>query len=378
MIRGRTYYVLKLRLLRKMFSIANVPTPNNGKAQKKNGKRKNKNKRKQQGNKQPNPVSQPSVPVAYGQQARIPKPRFKQSKPGCTRVTHTELIGDITGSDLFTATPYQINAGLQSMFTWLANIASNYETYKFHRLRFRYTNACASTQVGYVYLSVEFDPADPTPTSEQQLAAYQDTVYGSAWMNHTYTCSPKSMSRMNSYLVRNGAGPSPNELPQFDVGFLVVATNQNSGTPFLGKLWVDYDVEFSTPQMNSPAVGNSLSGRFSGTNDFTSNPTKVGNMPLTATVAAGVLTITSSQAYQSLVNLTISGVGLAAVAVTPVGGTAVTSLVNQITNPGGTNAFYLGQINFPFQGATFTAQIDTTTSVTAYAFRFGQYNNSFA
>lgn len=355
-----------------MFSVANIPVPNNGKQQKKNGKPKNKNKRKQKSG-QSNPVSQPSVPVAYGQRARIPQPRFKQSKPGCTRVTHTELIGDITGSDLFTPTAYQINAGLQSMFTWLANIASNYETYKFHRLRFRYTNACASTQVGYVYLSVEYDPADPTPTSEQQLASYQDTVYGSAWMNHTYTCSAKSMARMNSYLVRNGAGPSANELPQFDVGFLVVATNQNGGTPFLGKLWVDYDVEFSTPQMNSPAVGNSLSGKFTTTTDYTTNPVKVGNMPLTATAAAGLLTITSSQAYQCLVNLTMSGVTIGPIPVTPIGGTAVTSLVNQFVNTAGTSAIMSAVINFPFQGATFTAQIDAA-SISATAFKFGQYN----
>lgn len=318
-------------------------------------------------------TAQPSAPISLGQRGKIPSPKFRNSKPGTTRVSHTELIGDVVGSDLFTATKYEINAGLQSMFSWLANIASNYETYKFHRLRFRYANANATTQVGYIYLTVEFDPADPVPTSEQQIANYQDTVHGSTWVNHTYECSKTSMARMNSYLVRNGAGPSPNELPQFDVGYLLLATTQNDGTPNLGKLWVDYDVEFATPQNNSPAVGNSLSGKFTTTTNFTANPVKVGNMPLTATAAAGTLTITSSQAYSALMNFTITGTTIGATPVTPIGGTGAVTLSNQFVNAAATNAILAGLANFPAQGSTLTFAISAAT-VSNVAIKFGQYN----
>lgn len=320
----------------------------------------------------PRQRTQISAPVALGQNTRTGPPRYLPTKPGNARISHTELIADVNGTDLFTVTKYDVNPGLNGTFPWLSSIANNYESYKFKRLRFRYTNTNATTQVGSIYLAVEYDPSDLPPSSESQIACYDGVVSGSTWIDRTCSSSKQNLNKRTTYLVRSGPGPSPNELPLFDVGFLNVATLQNNGTPMLGKLWVDYDVELSTPQLGSPAVGNSLSSKFSATNNFTTVPAKTGNAPLTASIAAGVLTLTASQAYQGLMNLTISGTTIGAVPVA-VAGTAALGASNQFVNGTFTSAILSGTANFSSQGQTMTFDIDAA-SVSSYALKIGQYN----
>lgn len=315
-------------------------------------------------------VRQPRAPVALGTATVVRNPRIVHAKNGSVSVSHCELIGDVNGSVGLSVSKYDINAGLLAMFPWLSNMASNYESYRFKRLRFRYSPACSTAQKGYVYLTTEFDPSDPVPDDEKQLAAFQGCVYGSVWTPHMYNCTPKNLHKRSSYYVRIGSLSAGADLGLYDTGYLVVATTGNADNSLIGKLWVEYDVELSTPQLNSPAVGRALSALFSGADDFATVPVKTGNAPLTASVAANALTLTASQPYQGLLTFSIAGNGITAISTA--GSTAALSQFSTIVNAGGTSAIYSANVSF-LTGSTLVLDPNATT-IGANRTRIGQYN----
>lgn len=316
-------------------------------------------------------LTHPKAPVSVGTVAAVRKPRMRYTKNGTVIVSHSELIGNVNGSTALAISTNNINPGLLAMFPWLNNMATNYESYRFRMLNFRYSPACSTATNGYVYLTTEFDPSDPVPEYENQLAAYDGCVFGSVWSPHIYKCAQKNLHKRSSYFVRSGSLANTSDLPLYDTGYLVVATTGGPDANIIGKLWVDYEVEFSTPQLGSPAVGKALSALFSGSNDFTTVPGKAGNAPLTASVAGGVLTLTASQPYQALVNVNVAGTGILSFDTT--GTTAILSQSTTIINGAGTAAVLSTNVSFPAAGSTLSLAIDATT-VSATRSRFGQYN----
>lgn len=329
-----------------------------------NNKAKKSKQPKQKQNAQPK-ISRPTAPVAVGVKARVPTPKFTPLSKGRVRVTHQELIGNITGSNDFVTTLYPINAGLSSMFVWLSNIAPNYESYKFKTLRFRYEPACATTQVGTIYLTVDFDASDPAPPTEPDLSTYEGTSRGSPWTYHQYNCAPHNLNKRTSYYVRNGPLTGNQDIVLYDVGNLVVATDGNGGTPALGKLWVEYDVEFTTPQLNSNGIGQAKYLRASGT-DATTNPANVGNAPIVVTAAGGVVTVTSTSNYQGLISLIANGTGVGST----IGGTATRTALTGFANAPAT-VFQSTTIATFSRGQTVTFTLSGT--LTSYVVRLGQY-----
>ncbi len=351
-----------------------MPKANSNPKQNQNNQKKKKTRRSVR-KKSMNGQSQTTAPVSVGIVGKVNSPKMNYKNAGTVCVSHTELIGDVNGSVGLNVATYSINAGLSTMFVWLSNMASNYESYKFRKLHFRYVQACATTATGQVYLTVEFDPSDVAPSSEQQLATYDGVVYGTPWANHIYKCALRNLSKRSSYFTRIGTLSNSADLPLYDVGYLVVATTGNASTALVGKIWVDYEVELVTPQLGSIAVGRSLSANFSGADNFVTVPAKAGNAQLTASVAANVLTITAQQPYSSLLSFTVAGTGLVSVALA---GTAVVTAVTNVTNAGGTASVVGANVNFANVGDTLTITIASPTTVTATRARFGQYNTANA
>lgn len=312
-----------------------------------------------------------SIPVARTTVVHTRGARFSGSKNGSMCVSHEELFGTVVGSDAFSSATAPINPGLSGLFPWLSQIARNYESYRFKRLRFKYVASSGSNQTGTVYLGVEFDPADAPPTDENQLASYQGTTSCAPWKNNSYTCTSQNLAKRQTYFVRNGAVGSNSDLTLYDVGFFIIGTADNQATPAkLGKLWVEYEVELMTPQTTDPGIGSSLSARFTGADKAATLPTQVGNAPLAASVNAGILTITALAPYQGLVALNMAGTVLA----NPViAGTATSSAKALVVNAGGTVAVSQYTANMK-RDQTMTFDFTGSTSITGYFLRFGQYN----
>lgn len=310
------------------------------------------------------------APVSKGYNGSVQPARYKSGQYGKVILCHSELVGDIVGTDLFTVSSYNINAGLSSLFLWLSNIAANYESYKFKNLKFRYIPACSTNNNGNIYLSVDFDPTDPIPSTERQLSNYQDTKFCPPWKSETYDCKLNNLQKRSSYFVRLGPIESGENVSFFDTGNLIVATVGCSPIT-LGKLWVDYEVEFSTPELVLTGVGRALSAKFTGSDNYATVPVKVGNAPLTATVAAGVLTLTSSQPYSCVIGYLVNGTGLSTISV---GGTSTETIRGQSVNGTATQINASMTVDFTAANQTFTLTITAPTSVGTSALRIGQYD----
>lgn len=173
-----------------------------------------------------------------------------------------ELIGDVSGTTGFGTTRYIINPGLSQTFPWLSGEADKWEQYRFHRLRFVYVPRCASTTVGSVLLSPDYNVRDLAPTTELEAADTFGAVENSAWteiacnldVSAMFPIGPRKMIRQ-----ANVAG----DMNLYDCGSFYVSTTGEADTSLIGKLWVEYDVEFYVPQ-NSPAdqAGQSMIQQF--------------------------------------------------------------------------------------------------------------------
>jgi hypothetical protein len=188
-----------------------------------------------------------AAPSAISTEA-ILRPARTQTLRGGVRIAHREFIGNITNTMAFTATGLSLNPGLLSSFPWLAPQANLYEQYRFTRLCFHFLTRSPTTQSGTIILAPEYDAADPPPATEQQVTAYQDVVENVPWRDIVCTLDPRSMFPLGSRKFTRSGPVSFTDIKTYDAGTFYYCTT-GSDTNLLGKLWVDYEVEFYTPQI---------------------------------------------------------------------------------------------------------------------------------
>lgn len=167
-----------------------------------------------------------------------------------SHVAHKELIGTVNGSTAFTATKYVCNPGIAATFRWLSVQAQQWEQYRFNKLRFRYLTRCATTTVGSVIMAPDYDPSDSAPASELAVSTYQDCVEDAVWVEQL-VCDLDVASMFPNgakKFVRTGAVGSE-DLKLYDAANFFLCTVEEVGADAIGKLWVEYDVDFFTPQV---------------------------------------------------------------------------------------------------------------------------------
>jgi hypothetical protein len=173
---------------------------------------------------------------------------------GGLRVSHSEYFSDIgTANFAWTLTansPYAINPGNESMFPWLTEIAQRFETYQFHMLRFRYEPMVATTVGGAIYMAVDYDSTDPAPTSKLNMLSYKSAVRGPVWESISNHCDLKDLGQIKQRNTLNQPPPIGQDPRLYNAGNLWVAYDSVNPASN-GELWVDYDVEFQTPQLTT-------------------------------------------------------------------------------------------------------------------------------
>jgi hypothetical protein len=175
------------------------------------------------------------------------------------RIVHRELIGTVNGSIAFTVNKYSLNPGLVRTFPWLSTQAAGWEQYRFNKLEFQFVTRTATSTVGSVIMAPDYDPLDPNPTSEAYASSYMDATENATWVDQVCRLSTKAMFPLGprKYIrSSNIAG----DLRTFDCGNFFLCTVEEVGADAIGKLWVEYDVELSVPQLvPSAAVATRLS-----------------------------------------------------------------------------------------------------------------------
>jgi len=196
--------------------------------------------------------SQVAAPVAFGSTTKVSKAAFGG---GRTVIKHSEYVGDIVGSVGFvTQLSMNLNPGIQTSFPWLSQIANAYEKFSVKQIQYRYSSESPSTSTGAVFLSPEYNPQDPPPTSKLETFQNEDTVRTVPWTNVVCKIPTKYLKVYNDYFIRLGAIPN-SDLKTYDPIVMYVCTQGQANTALLGEIWVDYQIELINPQGNLNPIG---------------------------------------------------------------------------------------------------------------------------
>jgi hypothetical protein len=173
----------------------------------------------------------------------------------------TELIGPLSSSGLGTfANLYRLRCNPASFatFNWLSQIAPNFESYKFHALRFVAITRAPTTASGSLIMSPDYDAADGSiPITEQFLFNNQGSTESPVWQTKTIlNLDTKMMNRLYKAHINmtdiRFANTAQDE-KTIDVAQIFIATDTNFSGNF-GKLLVEYDVEFFQPQARTESI----------------------------------------------------------------------------------------------------------------------------
>jgi len=225
------------------------------------------------------------------------------TKLNAVNIRHKELFGGVWGSVNFAVSTYNINPGNSALFPWLSQQASGWERYRFKRLVIRYVPRCSTATSGSVLISPDYDAADPVPTTEVQAASYADAKEGAPWQDITIVMSESSLAGgVSNKYVKVGALGSNLDVKTYDAGRLSIVTIDcaSNGAP-LGKLWVEYEIEFYTPHTIpipwascladvAPAAYATTTGLFTPSDIRNSGPIAI-TLPVTTAVGARTNTV---------------------------------------------------------------------------------------
>lgn len=125
---------------------------------------------------------------------------------------------------------------------------------------------------GSVSLAPDYDAADSTPTSEQQMASFRGASEDVSWKDISTDLLPSSMYSLGPKKFIRTAGLGANQdIKTYDVGSLFVATTDGTPGP-AGVLWAEYDIEFFDPQIPPGGLGSAYQHLASASGATTANP----------------------------------------------------------------------------------------------------------
>ena len=197
-----------------------------------------------------------TAPVARQRVIRTTEPRFHQSPPGTMVVSKCEYIGEVpanAGSPYGVVAEFAINPGNPALCPWASGIAGLFESYKFKKLEFHYEPESPTSDTGFVGLVIDYNPKDPPPTTKVVAMDFEESKRGPTWTAFSHSCSQKNLNKRKSYFCRRNDESDDVDPLLTDVGNLYVIAGGNTGTAARGELWVDYVIEFSTPELDSGA-----------------------------------------------------------------------------------------------------------------------------
>jgi len=195
------------------------------------------------------------APVSIGTKVTSRAPKISRSggRSAPYRVTFRELLDpDVLGfTDFVVNGPdtFQVNPGLAKSFPWLSTTASQYEQYRILSLKYIYVPFVNTSTNGTIMMMMDYDASDPVPATETQFMDHPGAVSCSVWESLTFVCDPKSMHAIGPRkFVRPCAVAG--DVKTFDSGVFYLATDNVSSNEPIGKLYVEYSVEFFIPQLN--------------------------------------------------------------------------------------------------------------------------------
>lgn len=186
-----------------------------------------------------------------------------------TIVRHREFIANITSSNAFQLTKYDINPGLETTFPWLSGIASNYEKYRPLGCIFEFKSTSANalnstnTALGTVMMAARYNAISQNiPQSKMEMLQIENcTSFCPAESAMCGIECARQYNPLDTLYVRLGSNFSiPNGAEQFYdfADFYIATEGMQMSQVIIGELWVTYEIELLTPVLNDGQVGNNI------------------------------------------------------------------------------------------------------------------------
>lgn len=240
-----------------------------------------------------NPNQSSSVASAYDRRTKIGQPKVDYSryqKDGRVRFSHREYLADLSssvvGDTVFNVVSFPINPGMFQTFPWLSTQALGFESYRFLELSFEYETYSPTSIGGSVMLAVDYDAADSTPMSKQQMMSYNGAVRSAAWNFCEFNAAATDLRKLgDQHYIRYGNLAANLDIKTYDIGNLFAASQNVAATGF-GELYVRYVVELITPQVGFNTIAQAISsyivanGSITRTNCFGDLPEILGGLPV--------------------------------------------------------------------------------------------------
>jgi hypothetical protein len=312
-------------------------------------------------NKKGSPVA---VAAAYSTGQSSAPADVRATRDSC-RVVHRELVASISGGStaaFAVSSTLALNPGLSSTFPWLSTMAANWEMYRFNRLSVKYFTRCGTGTAGSVIIAPDYDAADSAPTTEQVASSYMGAVEDAPWKDITLNLRPAELHAIGpKKYVRSIALAANLDLKTYDAGNCFVCTVDSGAAAGWGKVWIEYDVTFYSPQVNPQAI-NSLFLHVSGTTPTSTSlmgaqTTESASLVNPATVSSEVVTFLVAGTYLVLYNATATT--SVTVSVNPAVGAGGALLTGFGTSSNGLELAGSGTTVF-MQAALLTAIVGTT------------------
>jgi len=317
------------------------------------------------------------APVAKAVITRTRQPKFQgPAAGGAVRVSHREYIADINGTASFTTTTGNINPGLSGLFPWLSQFGLAYESYSFRKLRFVLEPIAATSSAGQIMMAIDYDAADAAPSSKVEILQYKGASCGPLWNEQICVATGKDESSLSRRrYVRSGDLAANLDIKTYDIGNLFVSSSGAASTIAAAALFVEYDVEFFTPQYSLSAFAAAYSrkvvagGTISKTAFLGDAATVAGGLAVTGTGN----TLTFAKAGQYLLDVLVNGTGLT-VAPTVTGTATTTAIASGLnTSAGNTVGKVQYVVNVLEAGLTAILDWSANTTVTGAAVRIAPY-----
>jgi len=190
-------------------------------------------------------------PKTIGSSLVTGKPTVVSGPRGRVRVRNSNYVCQIVGRAGFTLeADLLLNPGLPQ-FGWISRLAALYEKYRVVNLSFKFIPCISTGANGQTMMAIETDPKDDPPDSVAMMSAYEGCSTKSVWLENNV-----SIASTDWKICRTGYNSDVN-VRVTDVGRILVATTAVTGDyqdAQVGDLYVTYDLEFKTPQLNLSGV----------------------------------------------------------------------------------------------------------------------------
>lgn len=209
------------------------------------------------------PVQRSPISKSYRRRPRVINNLAPERVKSTRTIIHREMCGTyVSGTSGFQvltpSKPLAINPRNAAIFPWLSYQASGWEHYKILKLKFTLVSGNPTTASGRVYAFIDYDYDDSAASTIEQFSSADGSVTGNVWDSISLVADPSKLHADMKW--KYVLGSNSIEMRTVYCGFFNLAVN--TSTALAWDLWVDYTVEFKTPQILAPTVSAELHSAF--------------------------------------------------------------------------------------------------------------------